>query len=125
MPQTAYEAIQQALDTCPYPATQIPVEGDEPVYVSWQMVVAVPKSSSNGIRRLITTFQVDIWSRLPVSPELYPVLKALTRAGIAVQRWGPGLYETDTRWHHLPITCQFSEIYEEIPDATPAENAGT
>ncbi len=124
MPHTAYEAIQLALDTCPYPATQIPVTGDEPTYVSWQMVVAVPKRASNGTLRAITTFQVDIWSRLPIGPELYPVLKALTHAGIVVQRWGPALYEQDTRWHHMPITCQFGEFYELSVDANPAATPG-
>lgn len=107
---TAFEAIQAALAACGYPAAQIPVTGDAPVYVSWQMVVALPATASNGIRRIITTFQVDIWGRLPIGPELYPVLRALIGAGIGVQRWGPAIYEQDTRWHHLPITCNFSEV---------------
>lgn len=107
---TAFEAIQRALASCGYPATQVPVTGNGSAYVSWQLISATPWTASNGIRRIITTLQVDIWGRMPISPEIYPVLKALTRSGITVQRWGPALYETDTRWHHLPITCQYGEV---------------
>ena len=113
---TAFEVIQRALRSCGYPATQIPVTGDGPVYVGWQLVSATPKAASNGMRRAVTTFQVDVWGRLPIGPELYPVLKALTRAGIVVQRWGPAIYERDTGWHHLPVTCQYSENIEDEED---------
>ena len=120
----AFEAIQRALQSCGYPATQIPVTGDAPVYVGWQMIVAVPKVASNGIRRITTTFQVDVWGRLPIGPELYPVLKALTKHKLVPVRWGPQIYEQDTGWHHLPVEAQYTEVYDNSADNDDKEIGG-
>lgn len=106
---TAFEAITRALAACPYEATQVPVRGKGPTYVSYQLVSGKPVSASNAAQRWIATMQVDIWSRRAVAPELYPVLKALADGGITVTRWGPQMYEDDTGWHHMPITCEYAE----------------
>ena len=110
---TAFEIVKQALAACPYPVTQKPVAGTQPVYLSFEQIYARPVRASNGMRRAVSTMQVDIWSRQSVSPELYPVMRALEAAGVRVQGWGPQIYEQDTRWHHLPITCQVGEIIDD------------
>lgn len=109
---TAAERINAALASCPYPVTQKPVKGTEPVYLSFELVTTRPVSASNDLKKIISTIQVDIWSRQAISPEVYPVVRALIHGGVVVQSWGPQIYEDDTRWHHLPVTCQVAETFE-------------
>ena len=109
---TAFEQVNQALAACPYPVTQVPVRGTGQIYLSFFQVSSRLVRASNGARRVISTMQVDIWSRQAVSPEVYVVAKALQHAGLTVSSWGPQIYEEDTRWHHMPITCQAAEVFE-------------
>lgn len=114
---TAYEVFTAALDACPYPATQIPVTGDGPIYVSWTEIRGtVARSASNQPVVLQHVVQVDIWSRKAVCPELYPVLRVLWRNGIHVDSWGPLMYEEDTFWFHMPITCRINERFDPNSD---------
>lgn len=103
-------AFKAALETTPYPVTQKPVKGNAPIYLTFSEVLGRPDAyASNQAQRILHTMQVDIFARQPISPEFIIVAKALRAAGIRVASWGPADYETDTRWHHLPITCYYSE----------------
>jgi len=110
---TVKEVFHTALKATPYPVTQPPVKGDKPVYLAFFEVLAQPTSyASNRPQHIRHTMQVDIYARQQVGPELDVVVKALRAAGIHVDSWGPEDYETDTRWHHLPITCFYTESTE-------------
>lgn len=110
----ADQALTRALAACPYPGTQIPVEGKGPIYVSFTEVSGRPTMyASNKPRTVEHMMQVDIWSRMPISPEVMVVVKALWAGGIMVVDWGPQMYEDDTGWHHMPITCRYNERLEE------------
>ena len=86
------------------------MRGTGTIYVSFEEISGtVARSASNAPRALIHVMQVDIWSRAAISPELYPVLRALWAAGITVDSWGPLIYEDDTGWYHMPITCRYNE----------------
>lgn len=109
-----FKVFQVALESTPYPVTQIPVKGDAPVYLSFFEVLGRPDAyASNKARRVIHTMQVDIWGRQAIGPEFPAVAKALRAAGVRVASWGPADYEQDTRWHHLPITCYYTTEMEE------------
>jgi len=104
-----FSIFQTALESTPYPVTQIPVKGDAPVYLSFFEVLGHPDAYASGEAQRVThTMQVDIWGRQAIGPELPAVVKALRAAGVRVGSWGPADYETDTRWHHLPITCYYA-----------------
>lgn len=106
---TVHEVFQAALTATPYPVTQPPIKGDAPAYLSFFEVLGQPAAfASNHPQRVRHTMQVDIYGRQQIGPEFLVVAKALRAAGISVASWGPADYETDTRWHHLPITCYYS-----------------
>lgn len=108
------KVFQSALASTPYPVTQRPVVGKEPVYLTFFEILGRPDAyASNQPRRIEHTYQVDIFSRMPAGPEIEIVFAALKRAGIRVTSWGPVDYETDTKWHHLPITCKYAEVITE------------
>lgn len=111
---TVFQAFDAALSATPYPVTQRPVKGDAPVYLTFWEIMGHPTAhASNRAQRITHTVQVDIFARQAVAPELDVVRKALTAAGIRVGSWGPADYESDTGWHHMPITCYYAEINEQ------------
>lgn len=106
---TVYEVFQTALTKTPYPVTQLPIMGNAPVCLAFFEVLGQQANfASNQPQRIRHTMQVDIYGRQQIGPEFLTVAKALRAAGITVVSWGPADYETDTRWHHLPITCYYS-----------------
>lgn len=114
---TVFETFHAALSATPYPVTQQPIKGDVPVYLSFFEVLGQPSSyASNRPQRVRYTMQVDIWGRQAIGPEFPAVAKALRAAGITVASWGPADYETETRWHHLPITCFYSTTTAEMEE---------
>lgn len=114
---TVYEVFQTALTSTPYPVTQLPIRGNAPVCLAFFEVLGQPAAfASNQAQRIRYTMQVDIYSRQPIGTELVTVLQALRASGVTVGSWGPADYETDTRWHHLPITCYYSTTITEMEE---------
>lgn len=111
MARDVNEVMCAALSTLPWPATQQVSAGKEDIYLRWSTVLgSYPLYASNAPRRVSYLMTVDIFSKLPIGDELAQVQAALVAAGIKPTSWGPQYYETDTRYHHLPITCRWEDF---------------
>lgn len=107
---SAFERIYTALLATGYEVAQRPVQGTGDVYLSYFMLSQREVMRSDSATRLITRFQVDIFSRWAAGPEeIGAVRGALRQAGFAISMVGPATYEDDTRWHHLVIECEGRE----------------
>lgn len=106
-----YKVFHDALAATSFPVTQQPVVGDGAIYLTFFEVIGHPTGfASNQARRIEHIMQVDIFARKQPGPELVTVLLSLKHEGIQAVSWGPMDYEPDTKWHHLPITCKYTEI---------------
>lgn len=103
----AHTAMAAALAPLPYPAARGPVAGDAPIYLTW---FALSRSgamhASDKHLRHETMMQVDVYSLLPVGQELDEVVLALVDADFYVSIVGAEMYDKDTGYHHVPITCR-------------------
>lgn len=104
---TAFERIYTALRATGYEVAQRPVAGTGDIYLSFFLLSQREVTRSDSATRLISRFQVDIFSRWAAGPvEIGAVRDTLRRAGFAISMVGPATYEEDTLWHHLVIECE-------------------
>ena len=97
--------INRALSPLPCPASQRPAKPQE-TYVSWFEVLAQPAlSASNAPRRTEHMVQVDVYSKQPPAELVRLVVELLRGAQVRVSSYGPLDFESDTGYHHMPITC--------------------
>lgn len=107
----AAKTLYTALTSTGYTVTQVPVMGTEAVYLSFDLVAGVPvMHGSDKMLRASVSYYVHIWARTQPEEAFDTTVSALKAAGIRVQSWGAGEYETDTGWHHMPILVAVSEI---------------
>ena len=108
---TIEERVYQALSETGITVTQLPVVGKAPKYLTWNLTLATAECwSSNESRKTEYMITVDLYSRqVPTADDVRPILEALKQKHIRPTSWGPMMYETETRWHHLPITCYYND----------------
>ena len=113
--QDVNELIAAALTGLSCPATRTPAQGADE-YVTWSVIEIQPTAyASDRPRRLVYTVQIDIYSRRHYALLLCQVLAHMGMAGFALRDVAAEDYESDTRYHHVPITYMWAaDIEEEI-----------
>ena len=112
---TGVEAVKAALDPLGYDVRRWPGKtGDESYVALTVLSVDAGLTAGNLPRRRQQRVQVDLYSLLPTDALCDRAIAALEAAGCPVSGVGPELYETDTKYHHMPIICQAR--HEPAPD---------
>lgn len=104
---TLEEIVYNALRQTGIEVTQLPVVGTARKYLTWYEVTGTfERYASNAPKRVNHMITVDLYTReSPLSSEVMEILMTLRRNGIDPVSWGALDYENDTKWYHMPITC--------------------
>lgn len=113
--QDVNELVAAALHGLDCPATRTPVQGAD-AYVTWSIVDIQPMAyASDRPHRLAYTIQVDIFSCGHYALLLSRVLACMGEAGFFLRDVAAEDYESDTEYHHVPITYMWAaDVEEEI-----------
>lgn len=111
------ELFQATLLPLGYPVSGQPAGGQHETYLTFNEVRAdFIAHASNEARRLRHTVQVHVFSRRDDGAHrdiMRSAIRALRKAGVRVYSYGPDMYETDTGYHHLAATCEWTEKIDE------------
>lgn len=105
---TIHEVLKGALTGLAPKVGRHPLDERPDTYIAWFEVLATPVTASNQWIRVRHMMQVDIYSKQPLDELVAAVLYKLRRAGCQIVDWGPELYESDTRYRHVPITLRLT-----------------
>ncbi len=105
---TVNEILLSALSGLAPKVGRAPLSERPDTYIAWFLLRSAPESASNRWYRVQHLIQVDLYSRDPLDALLDETLKRLVRAGCSVESWGPEMYESDTRYRHIPITLRLA-----------------
>ena len=104
---SAMEDLYTALSSTGYEVAQRPAQGEGEAYLSFFLLGQRETMRSNAGLRVISWFQIDLFSREAAGPgEIGAVRDALRSGGFAIRSVGPAMYEQDTRWHHLVFEAE-------------------
>jgi len=107
MQMTGVEAVKAALDPLGYDVRRWPGKTGETTYIALLVLgTDIGLSAGNRPRRRTQRVQVDLYSLSPTDALCDRAIAALEAAGCIVTTVGPEAYETDTKYHHMPIICQ-------------------
>jgi hypothetical protein len=116
MRMTGVQAVKAALDPLGYDVRRWPGKTGDETYIALTVLGAeTGLSAGNRPRRRAQRVQADLYSLLPTDTLCDRAVEALEAAGCPVSGMGPELYETDTKYHHMPIICQAR--FDPEPDA--------
>lgn len=105
---TVHEILLSALSGLAPKVGRAPLSERPDTYIAWFVLRSAPESASNRWYRVQHLIQVDLYSRRPLDELLDQTLRRLQLAGCNVESWGPELYESDTRYRHIPITLRLA-----------------
>ena len=104
---TGVEAVKAALDPLGYDVRRWPGKTGEQTYIALLVLSTdIGLSAGNRPRRRTQRVQVDLYSLAPMDALCDRAIRTLEEAGCVVASAGPETYETDTKYHHMPIICQ-------------------
>ena len=107
------QTFQATLGALPCPVSKPPADGRNESYVAFVEVLGTFDGyASNEPRRLVHMVQVHAYSKRDDGYHrtlLTEAIELMRAAGIRVRSYGPDDYEKDTGYHHIAITCEWTE----------------
>lgn len=107
------QTFTAALSPLPCPVGKEPMDGGEETYCTFNEVLGTYEAhASNQPRRLNHMMQLHVFSRRDDGTHrelFFRAVELLRAAGVKVRHYGPDDYETDTGYHHIAATCEWSE----------------
>lgn len=107
------EVMQSALGALGCPVSKEPAGGAHETYAAFNEVRGTfTGHASNAPHRLHHMVQLHIYSKRDDGTHAVlfrEAIRLLREAGVRVYSYGPDDYETDTGYHHIAATCEWTE----------------
>lgn len=105
-----YKILSEAL---PCPVSTLPAGGCYETYATYQEASGnFTAYASNEPARISHLMQVHIFSRAMDGTHralLTVAVRALKAAHVRIRGWSGDMYETETGYHHIAVTCEWTE----------------
>lgn len=107
---TAETAIKEALEGIGVPFVRLKYSGNAQAFITYQLVISSERDFSDDENAAEEfTYRIDIYSRVDYIALLRRVKQALKAKGFYAISAEAELYESDTRFYHVPITTKYLE----------------
>lgn len=101
------ETVRTALLPLGVDVRRWPGKTGEDTYIALTLLdLKASMMASNRATRRAAEIQVDLYTLGSPDALTDQIMTALTGAGCVIVRVGAEQYETDTKYHHMPIVCQ-------------------
>ena len=105
---TADNALSAALEGLGVPVSRLKHDGGEDQFITYQIINATKENFSDDDNESEEwTYRIDIYSRTNHLALLREAKKALKTAGFYNIRIAPEIYESDTKYYHLPMEATY------------------
>lgn len=114
---TAEAAIKEALESAGVPFARMTYSGNAKAYITYQLVISAEREFSDDENASEEfTYRIDIFSRVDYIALLRRAKRALKAEGFYAISAEAELYESDTKFFHVPITAKYLECAAEVEE---------
>ena len=98
--------IDQALESMTAPCCAPPYHGKADKFITFQFVLDSAEYISEGVtRKTKRQWGVDLFTKSDWSTDIETIKNLLIVNGFSVTDCGPEIYESDTGYYHIPLSC--------------------